>query len=215
MNGTLLCKIHLFVVLTVLALSGAAAAQSYTVRMGNGAGIVNSTDYHSRVFLGRGMAVYPSQYDFSHMENGAILSKFAVTINEMLNGAITCFPPTVNFNASTLCTISPNAGHYINKILDNGFDATSHIASNSYLLKNVKHAHTIDAVFSKLADFNDDGNVDLVDAIIALQAMLPLSSTGSAIHSRAEINDDGKIGLADAIYLLQKAAELRLIGDSH
>ncbi len=56
-------------------------------------------------------------------------------------------------------------------------------------------------------DLDNDGDVDLVDAILALKAMADMNSAD--IHAEAEINGDDKIGIEEAIYILQKVAGLR------
>ena len=56
-------------------------------------------------------------------------------------------------------------------------------------------------------DLNGDGNVNLADAILALQVLAGLNA--DEIHLSADVNEDGKIGLAEVIYILQKVADLR------
>ena len=56
-------------------------------------------------------------------------------------------------------------------------------------------------------DINDDGNVNLTDAILALQMLAGLETT-STIYKQSDGNGDGKIGLQEAIYILQKVSEL-------
>lgn len=57
-------------------------------------------------------------------------------------------------------------------------------------------------------DINDDGEVDLADAILVMQV---LSDTTSAppVHTGADVNGDGQIGLPEAVFILQKAAGVR------
>jgi len=57
-------------------------------------------------------------------------------------------------------------------------------------------------------DINDDGMVELGDALLALQ-VLAEAQPAMAIHSGADVNDDGAIGLVEVIYILQKVAGLR------
>ena len=57
-------------------------------------------------------------------------------------------------------------------------------------------------------DVNNDGNVDLLDAISALKACVGIEP-GGEVNANADVNGDGKIGLQEAIYILQKAAGLR------
>jgi len=57
-------------------------------------------------------------------------------------------------------------------------------------------------------DVKEDGNVDLVDAVVALQVcagMIPVE----AVNIRADVNKDNKIGLEEVIYILQKVAGMR------
>ena len=57
-------------------------------------------------------------------------------------------------------------------------------------------------------DLNGDSNVDLSDAIFALQVMARKHPPN--VYSSADVNGDGKIGLAEIIFILQQLAELRL-----
>ncbi|MCE5264738.1 MAG: hypothetical protein LLG97_14560 [Deltaproteobacteria bacterium] len=56
-------------------------------------------------------------------------------------------------------------------------------------------------------DVNRSGQIDLADAIGALQHLSGQKT--SNVFYPADINADGKIGLAEVIYILQKTAELR------
>ncbi|MGD9975257.1 MAG: dockerin type I domain-containing protein [Desulfatirhabdiaceae bacterium] len=51
---------------------------------------------------------------------------------------------------------------------------------------------------------NNDGIVDLTDAVLALQVINGLQPTG--IYLSADVNGDGKIGMAEVIYILQQVA---------
>ena len=61
---------------------------------------------------------------------------------------------------------------------------------------------------TKPGDLDGSGQVDIADAIIALQvtARRPLEIT---LHLENDVNDDGKIGMADVIYILQRIAGTR------
>jgi hypothetical protein len=209
MNRSLLNNICWLFILITLSSPGVVSAQGYTVRMGSGVGVIDSPNFRTRIFLGRGMVVYPSQYDFSHMPNGAIFNRYIISLMDIVNGTISCNPAIMKFDSSTRCIIIPSAGYYIAMITDNGLDLTSNVAGNLYLLNNVTSAHTIGATFGKLGDLNNDDNVDLIDAIISLQVMSAISSAAQTLYSRAEIDGDGKIGLADTVYILQKVAGVR------
>jgi hypothetical protein len=63
-----------------------------------------------------------------------------------------------------------------------------------------------------VGDLNDDKEVNLLDTILALQAIGGLNPTGIRADyaaSDVDVNGDGKIGLAEGIYILQKAAGMR------
>ena len=52
-------------------------------------------------------------------------------------------------------------------------------------------------------DINDDGNMNLADAVLVLQ-ILVLSEVQDDINLNADVNNDKNIGLEEAIYILQK-----------
>ena len=55
-----------------------------------------------------------------------------------------------------------------------------------------------------VGDINDDGKVDLADAILALQV-----TSGKSVTVKVENGVNGKIGLTEAVYALQKTVGLR------
>ena len=57
-------------------------------------------------------------------------------------------------------------------------------------------------------DINGDGNVDLTDAILAIQIVSGITPT-QAVYAGADVNGDGKIGIEEVIYILQKISGLR------
>ena len=59
-----------------------------------------------------------------------------------------------------------------------------------------------------VGDINDDGNVNLTDAILALQVMAELQP--ATVYKEADVNGDGNIGAAEAIYILQRLSGLRI-----
>ena len=56
-------------------------------------------------------------------------------------------------------------------------------------------------------DVDNNGSVDLADAILALQVVVGLNPAG--VNAGADVNGNGKIGLAEVIYAIQYAASLR------
>ena len=61
---------------------------------------------------------------------------------------------------------------------------------------------------SMAGDVNDDGLVNLTDAVIALKATVGMESSQN-IYKAADVNGDGVIGLAEAVYAIQHAAAIR------
>jgi hypothetical protein len=57
-------------------------------------------------------------------------------------------------------------------------------------------------------DVKEDGNVDLLDAVVALQVCAGMTPT-EEVNKDADVNGDESIGLAEVIYILQKVADLR------
>lgn len=69
---------------------------------------------------------------------------------------------------------------------------------------------TVDISVSNIADPGDidgDGDIQLTDAILALQAASGISP--GSVHITADVNGDEKIAIEEAIYILQKMALLR------
>ena len=61
-------------------------------------------------------------------------------------------------------------------------------------------------------DLNNDGAVNLADAILALKAIGGLNPVGMRFDYATfgtDVNGDKKIGLAEVIYILQKVAGVR------
>ena len=57
------------------------------------------------------------------------------------------------------------------------------------------------------SDVNDDGDINLTDAILSLQSTIGVETP--TVNDTADVNGDGKIGLEEVIYILQKISELR------
>lgn len=68
----------------------------------------------------------------------------------------------------------------------------------------------ITALFSNpWGDVNNDGKIDLADAILSLQILSNMETTGKTVTLAADENNDSKIGLPEVIYILQKVAGIR------
>ena len=104
--------------------------------------------------------------------------------------------------------ITANTGFHFLTLTDNGADVTSQVTNNSYILLNITSDHTITATFVLPGDLDGSGQVDIADAILALQVTTrrPLAIT---LHLENDVNDDGKIGMAEVIYILQRISGTR------
>jgi ligand-binding sensor domain-containing protein len=60
-----------------------------------------------------------------------------------------------------------------------------------------------------LGDVNDDGNVDLSDAMMALRIIAGIAGANEKINPNADVNGDKKIGIAEVVYILQVVAKIR------
>jgi hypothetical protein len=58
-------------------------------------------------------------------------------------------------------------------------------------------------------DVNYSGEVDITDAILAMQLLSGITPVGGSVHKETDVDDDGKIGLPEVIYILQKVAGMR------
>ncbi|MCX7634558.1 MAG: S8 family serine peptidase, partial [Syntrophales bacterium] len=60
-------------------------------------------------------------------------------------------------------------------------------------------------------DLNNDGRLDLADAILALQVLsgITISVQPGPLAVAADVNGDGRLGHAEALYLLQRLAHIR------
>ena len=73
---------------------------------------------------------------------------------------------------------------------------------STYLVERIYTIEIMDG------DLNLDGNVDMEDAIKAIQVMIGIDALQD-VNMDAEINDDGRIGLEEVIYILQEVSGLR------
>ncbi len=59
-------------------------------------------------------------------------------------------------------------------------------------------------------DLNADGQVDLMDAVKALQVVAGFRPAGGPLMAdAADVDAEGRIGLAEALYILQALADVR------
>lgn len=62
-------------------------------------------------------------------------------------------------------------------------------------------------VISMKGNVNNDSDIDLQDAILALQTLTGIQS--DSISLAADVNNDGRIGMEEAIFIIRSAAEIK------
>jgi len=99
--------------------------------------------------------------------------------------------------------IYTNAGTYTVKLMVFGLTTYDTKTISSFV--SVAGSST-----AAMGDINNNGKVDLADAILGLQVLAGLNPAG--VNVGADVNGDGKIGLPEVVYILQKVAGLRPSG---
>ena len=66
----------------------------------------------------------------------------------------------------------------------------------------------LDPVSLMRGDIDGNLNVNLADAVLAMQILAGIGSTPS-VNMEGDVNSDGKIGIEEVIYILQDVSELR------
>jgi YD repeat-containing protein len=68
-------------------------------------------------------------------------------------------------------------------------------------------------IFLIPGDLNNDGGVDLADAIIAFKVIIRMKSTGLRADytttTQIDVNGNNRVGIEELIYILQKTARMR------
>lgn len=99
--------------------------------------------------------------------------------------------------------VAPNPGYTV-KI---GGTCGGTLVGNQFITAPVVSDCSVVAAFAMVSlpgDVNNDGNIDLTDAILSLQVQVATSTAGLA--TAGDVNSDNKIGLAEAIYILGEMA---------
>ena len=209
---------------TITAAEGQNGAISCTPNPVNSGGsstctITPNPNYHVADVLVDGTSVGAvTSHTFSNVRAAqTIAATFAIntcTITATMgnNGSISCTPNQVNYGGSSTCTVTPSVGYQVDAFTVDGSPKT--LTNRQYVLINVMANHTVNVTFklaSEHGDVNNDGAVDLADAILALQVIskVPLPPSVISIPVNADVNGDGKIGMPEVIYILQKVAGIR------
>jgi hypothetical protein len=125
--------------------------------------------------------------------------------------------PNAQMNAPGLTLSATDTGYYLGLGTGGVYDIT--IAASGYASKTyndvvvpegglVWHEFTLNALSPEaFGNVDGDQDVDLADAVLALQVVAGLNPAG--VQSNADVNGDGKIGMQEVAYILQKVAGLR------
>lgn len=120
-------------------------------------------------------------------------SNIAGTVSTLTQGDTTAtFTPTttLEYNTTYTAAITTGVKDLAGNVLEAGY-------TWSFTTKEIL-----------AGDINDDGDVNLTDAILALQ-ILSGAEPASSVYAEADVDRDDKIGMAEVIYILQKVSGMR------
>jgi hypothetical protein len=102
-------------------------------------------------------------------------------------------------------TMTVTAEGYYPKSFSNVTLSSGEIITKNFELESI--------ILTTKGDINRDSNIDLIDAILSLQALSGIDTSGKIPShyemSGADVDNDGKIGFAEAIFILQDISGLR------
>lgn len=182
-----------------------------------------------------------TEYTFEIVREGhtiiAVFEEVTITANAEENGEIEPSGEVkVPFGQNQIFTITPDPCYQIADVrIGEGDSAVSVMndviitdpsGAGDYELKNVTQENMLSVIFERITiagDINDDGSVDLSDAILTLKVICGIdiitpneAETGGDGNSEMEITEkitrcadvgkDGKIGTEEAVYILKTLA---------
>jgi hypothetical protein len=106
--------------------------------------------------------------------------------------------PTISFGATVEYTYDNNGRltktDYGGIVFDHTYDHIGNVLTDTI---------TINSNYN--GDLDNDGNIDLVDSILALQIIVGLEPS-VMIHQNSDVNNDQQLGMSEAIFILQHVA---------
>jgi hypothetical protein len=185
---------------------------------GNGIALNAAGDVY---VVGSAEGVLPGQVGFG--ERDAFLAKIGpfntpVISGFVKNGSAGIPHVAITFNPASGQTSTDNNGTYSRSVTSGWIGDITPFLSGYIFNPNIRNytnnviAHLKDQDFAavytvKKGDIDGDGNVNLTDAILALQVMA--GQQPASLNLAADVNSDGRIGMADVIYILQKVAGMQ------
>lgn len=171
--------------------------------IGNLEGLVKSANY---------LGVWP-------VRGGQVRPIITLTIAQtgQGSGSVTSDPGTVTWNGTNgfasyyysipvTLTAQPNAGSIFSGWSGAGCQGTGTCTAN------LNSDTTVTATFERepvgKGDINYDGQLNLIDAVLALQVIAGISPQ-QTVYKDADVNGDAEIGFAEVIFILQKTSGLR------
>ena len=143
---------------------------------------------------------------YSDLGNGAGQLESWVTIQD--EGEKELFEVTDwNHSEGTVWAPVPLAGHVYTVVSDQGRGYAMRVLA--ILDTPVPGALTFEykALTHRKGDLNQDGEVDMTDAVLVFQIIGGMNPDG--IDWKADVNGDGRIGMPEAVYILQVVSEAR------
>ncbi len=156
-------------------------------------------DYYPSEPFGSAPQVESNNYNYSH-PNGTSTKVF-------ING----FAPSGSSGSVGIVTFNVD---------QNALEGDTHVISLSGKYRSMNSGEVINFVTAITTftvgpyadpvdgDANNDGQVNLADAILILQ-MVTGTSPSETIHSGADVNRDNQLGMEDVIFILQKVSRQR------
>jgi alpha-tubulin suppressor-like RCC1 family protein len=144
------------------------------------------------------------------------LDTFTVSVSSDSKGSVSpSGSASVGYGTNQTFTFTPNPGYHVVKVW---VDGVSQGAPASYTLNNVTgNGHTVKVMFIPDGDLNDDGVVDVADALKALRLAVGLATPTATELLHGDVAPlgaggipvpDGQITVAEALLILRKSVGL-------
>jgi hypothetical protein len=216
--------INTYQITTTAGVNGSMTPSS-TVNHGSSATIVitPNANYHVEDVLVDGVSIgAATSYNFeditaSHTINATFAINthtLAITKTGTGSGTVTDTPGLLNcgntcstsytYGTNVTLTAIPSVGSEFT-----GWSSAVCAGIGTCSLKIINDIQLIAMFANPWGDVNNDGRINIADAILSLQITSNMDTTGKTITMTADANNDDRIGVAEVIYILQKMAGMR------